>query len=525
MPALTPQPPYVLGIDGGTNAIKAGLYDLQGNRLAFGAYAYATTFPHPGWAEQDPDDWWRGLVEATRACLAQARVPPEEVIGLSADATTCTLVLLDARRRHLGPALLWMDVRAAEQAQQIFATGDPALRYSLAGCSAEWMPPKMLWLKQHQPERYRAAHTVVEYVDWLGYQLTGTLALNINTVTQRWFYDRSAGGWPLSFYEAIGLGDLHAKLPAEVLLLGEVLGGLQPVVASALGLPAGIPVAINGGDAFISLFGLGAVQPGDLGLITGSSNVLAGLSADRFHRAGIFGAYPDAVLPGLYLVEGGQASTGSVLAWFRDHFANDLLAESAATGASAYTLLEAEAEHVPVGADGLVALDYFQGNRTPHTDSLARGAIWGLSLQTGRGHVYRAMMEGIAYGTRAILDTFTANRYAVTRIVASGGATRSPLFMQIYADVTGVPIVLTDEPEATLLSSAILAAYGAGAFSSLAAASGQMMRPSTSFVPDPERHQRYNAFYQLYTETYPQLRSLMHRMSSFVASHDQEAHQ
>ncbi|MDQ5853034.1 MAG: FGGY-family carbohydrate kinase, partial [Chloroflexota bacterium] len=270
---------------------------------------------------------------------------------------------------------------------------------------------------------------------------------------------------------------------------------------------------------------LGAIQPGDLGLITGASNVLAGLSAGRFHRAGIFGAYSDAVLPGLFLVEGGQASTGSVLAWFRDHFAKDLLAESAATGVSAYTLLEAEAEHVPAGADGLVALDYFQGNRTPHTDSLARGAIWGLSLQTSRGHVYRAMMEGIAYGTRTILDTFKANRYTVKRIVACGGATRSPLFMQIYADVTGVPIVLTGEPEATLLSSAILAAYGAGAFSSLPAASSQMARPSTSFAPDPERHQRYNAFYQFYTETYPQLRSLMHRMSSFVASQDQEAHQ
>src|SRR5919205_661806 len=433
---MTRQPPFVLGIDGGTNAIKAGLYDLQGHRLAFGASAYATTFPRPGWAEQDPDDWWHGLVAATRACLAQARVPPEEVIGLSADATTCTLLLLDARGRHLGPALLWMDVRAAEQAQQIFATGDPALRYSLAGCSAEWMPPKMLWLKQHQPERYRAAHTVVEYADWLGYQLTGKLALNINTVTQRWFYDRSAGGWPLSFYEAIGLGDLHAKLPADVLPLGEVLGSLRPEVATALGLPAGIPVAINGGDAFISLLGLGAVHPGDLGLITGASNVLAGLSTDRFHRAG----------------------------------------------------------------------------------------LWGLSLQTGRGHVYRALMEGIAYGTRAMLDTFTANRYPVQRIVASGGATRSPLFMHIYADVTGVPIVLTDEPEATLLSSAILAAYGAGTFASLPAASAQMARPFTSFAPDPERHQRYNAFYQFYTETYPQLRSLMHRMSSVVASQDQEAH-
>ncbi len=514
---MTHRPPYVLGIDGGTAAIKAGLYDLQGNALAYGSATYDTNFPQPGWAEQNPDDWWHGLVQATRACLAQVDVRPEEIIGISADATTCTIVLLDDQGQHIGPAMLWMDVRAAAQAQQIFASGDQALRYSLAGCNAEWMPPKVLWLKQHQPERYRQARSIVEYADWIGYRLTGKLALNINTVTQRWYYDSRAGGWPLSFYEAIGLDDLRPKLPADVLPLGTVLGGLQQDAAQALGLPGGIPVAVNGGDAFISLLGLGVVHPGDLGLITGSSNVLAGLSAERFHFPGIFGAFPDAVLPGLFLVEGGQVSTGTVLTWFRNHFAKDLIAQSAATGVSAYTLLEAEAAPVPAGAEGLIALDYFQGNRTPHTDSLARGAIWGLSLQATRGHVYRALMEGIAFGTRDILETFKTHNYTVQRIVASGGATRSQLFMQIYADIAGVPIMLTSEPEATLLSSAILAAYAAGAFPSLPEASAQMVRMAASYTPDHERHEHYNRFYQLYAETYPQLRPLMHRMSSHVA--------
>lgn len=514
----THRPPYVIGIDGGTAAIKAGLYDLQGGAVAYGIAAYKASFPHAGWAEQTPADWWRGLCAAVRMCLARAGVRPAEVIGLSADATTCTLVLLDEHGDTIGPALLWMDVRAAAEAVEMFATGDDALCYTRGGMNAEWMPPKMLWLKRHQPERYTRARHVVEYVDWLGYRLTGQLSLNINTTTQRWLYNSTGAGWPLPFFERIGLGDLHHKFPGDVLPLGERLGGLQPAAAAALGLRAGIPVAVNGGDAFVSLLGLNVVEPGELGMIAGTSNVYAGLSATRFHTPGIFGAYPDAVLPGTFLVEGGQVTTGAILAWFRDNFARDVIAQANATGVSAYTLLEQEAQAVPAGSDGLVVLDYFQGNRTPHTDSLARGALWGLSLQTGRGQIYRAIMEGIAYGAREILATFERNGYVVKRIVASGGATRSPLLMQIYADVTGVPIALTAEPEATLLSSAILAAHGAGMAPSLKAASRQLVRYGGSFVPDPERHDRYTAFYELYTETYPQLRALMHRMSRAVAA-------
>ena len=440
---VTYQPPYVIGIDAGTAAIKAGLYDLRGHSLAYGVAEYGTAFPHAGWAEQSPDDWWRGLVAAVRSCLAQARVRPEDVIALSADATTCTMVLLDKQGIPIGPALLWMDVRAAEEAQDIFASSHDALCYSLAGINAEWMPPKMP--------------------------------------------------------------------------VGTQLGGLTSQAAAALGLQAGIPVAVNGGDAFVSLLGLGVTQPGDLAMIAGTSNVHAGLSTERFHTPGIFGAYPDAVLPGIYLVEGGQVTTGAILAWFRNHFAKDLVAQGQTSGMSAYPLLEAEAAQIPIGSDGLVVLDYFQGNRTPHTDSLARGAVWGLSLQSSRGHVYRAIMEGIAYGTRDILETFKRNNYTVKRIVACGGATRSPLFMQIYADVTGVSIALTEETEATLLSSAILAAFSAGVFPSLVEASQQMVRPTTSYSPDSERHARYTTFYNLYTETYPHMRDLMHRMSRTVA--------
>lgn len=507
------RPPYILAIDAGTEAIKAGLFDLHGQRVAMGSRSYPTYFPAPGWAEQDPADWWAGLVGAVQDCLRAANVAPGDIAGISADATTCTLMPLDPVGQPLGRALLWMDVRAATQAQRIFATGDSALRYCLAGANAEWMPPKMLWLKENEPERYAATATLIEFTDWIAYRLTGRLTLNLDTVTQRWFYHTPSGGWPLDFFAAIGLPDLAAKFPADILPLGASVDGLSEEAANALGLRPGIPVAAGGGDAFVGLLGQGVTQPGDLGVVMGSSNVLSALSVKELHFPGVFGSFPDAIIPGLNLVEGGQVSTGSVLAWFKRNFGAGAAADAAARGVSVYQLLDEEAAQVPPGAEGLIVLDYFQGNRTPHTDSTARGAIWGLSLQSGRAQVFRALMEGIAYGMEDILQTFRTHGFLVERIIASGGATHSPLFMQIYADVCGQPLQVTREPEASLLGSAVVAAVGAGLHPDLATAARQMVAIERQFTPDPQRHAEYAFFVRQYQDTYRQLRDLMRKMN------------
>jgi ribulokinase len=516
--SLVRNPPYVMGIDAGTEAVKAGLYDLQGRRVAVGVRSYKTFFPRPGWAEQDPKDWWECLVGAVRDCMAAApRVKPEEVIGISADATCCTMIPMAADGAELRRCLLWMDVRAIDQAARIFATDHPALRYSLAGVNAEWMPPKMLWLKENQPEIYYASNVVIEYTDWIAYKLTGRFTLNINTINHRWFYYSPGGGWQHDFLETIGLSDLAAKFPADVLRIGEVVGPLNKQAARALGLAVGTPVAAGGGDAFIGLLGQGVTAPGDMGVITGSSNVLSVLSADEFHFAGIFGSFPDALIPGLNLVEGGQVSTGSILSWFKRNFAQGLEAEAETKGMSVYQLLDHEASLSPPGAQGLIALDYFQGNRTPHTDSLARGAVWGLSLQSSRGSFFRALMEGIAYGMQDILEVFGKHNVHVARIIASGGATRSPLFMQIYADVLGMPIYTTREPEASLLGSAVVAAVGAGAYADLPGASRAMVEIAGVTQPNMEHHELYHDYLRMYQATYPQLKELMHTMTRKIA--------
>ncbi len=214
-------PPFVLGIDAGTEAIKAGLFDRVGTKIASASRTYRTYFPRPGWAEQDPSEWWEGLVGAVQDCIRNAQVAPEQIVGLSADATTCTLVPMRADGGHLRRAFLWMDVRASQQADRVFATGAPALRYCLAGANAEWMPPKMMWFKENEPRLFAEMDTLLEFTDWIAYRLTGRLSLNLNTATQRWFYHAPSGGWPEAFFATLGLSDLTERFPADILPIGD----------------------------------------------------------------------------------------------------------------------------------------------------------------------------------------------------------------------------------------------------------------------------------------------------------------
>ena len=505
-------PPYVLCLDGGTESIRAGIFDRSGNLLSTSSSAYTTHFTKPGWAEQDPGEWWTAAVRAIKDCLALAPVWVEDVQGISLDATTCTLLALGADMQPLLPAFLWMDVRAASQAERIFAIAraHPALAYSPAGSNAEWMLSKALWLAENQPELYARTAHFLEYTDWLVYRLTGKLVLNLNTVTQRWYYNHRTWKFPASLYGQLGIPDLIGKIPQEVVPAGQAVGVLLPEVARILGLSEGITVYQGGGDAFIGLLGLNVTRPGKIGLITGSSNVLAGFTAQEFHHSSLYGAFPDAVVPGLFLVEGGQSSTGANLAWFKRTFARDLPEQKA------YQILDREAAAVLPGAGGLVALDYFQGNRTPYTDSKARGALWGLSLSSNRGQVFRALLESIAFGSRLILDSLAENGNPADQVFACGGATRSELFMQIYADICGIPISVVKVADAPLVGDAVLAFTGMGVYADMATAAESMVKFDRHYLPNPDFGQEYQFYFELYKDTYHQLKSLMHRLSDHL---------
>ncbi len=491
---------YVIGIDGGTESLRAHVFDLDGRSLGSGTGSYQTDFPAPGQAEQNPEAWWQAYGIAVRGALSASGVAPDAVLALAADTTSCTVVACDGGGRPLRPALLWMDVRAHREAEAVAATGDPALRINGGGrgpVSPEWMIPKALWLKGNQPDIYAAAPRICEYQDWLNWRLTGRWCASLNNVSMRWHYQVDHGGWPEGLLARLDAADLMEKWPRAIVAPGAEVGGLTAEAAAHLGLPAGTKVVQGGADAFIGMIGLNVARPGELALITGSSHLQLGVAARPAHAPGVWGTYMDAVYPGRPIIEGGQTSTGSVIAWFKRNFAPD----------TPFEALNAAAEALPPGAEGLLAQDHFQGNRTPHTDALSRGAITGLTLKHTPAHVYRALVESVCMGTRLIVDSF-GEAFTPRRIVVAGGATRAPFWLQVHADTLGVPLELPEQPEAPALGSGILAAVGAGQFDRIEDAAAAMVRVASTIEPDAARHDAYAPIYDRYRAAYAALKPL-----------------
>ncbi|HUT74598.1 MAG TPA: FGGY-family carbohydrate kinase [Armatimonadota bacterium] len=503
-----PKPPLFLGIDCGTQSLRSGIFDLAGKPVVAAVREYPTDFPRVAWAEQQPHDWWNAVKETVAECLDRGRVRPADIAGISLDGTACTVVVAKDNGEPLRPGILWMDVRAHDQAERVTATGDPVLKYVGEKESPEWMIPKALWLKENEPRVYEKAERIAEVTDWLMFRLTGRWTASLNVATCKWNYATPEGGWPRRLLETLGLPEILDKWPQDVLALGERAGELTKTVAADLGLPAGIPVAEGGIDAYTGMLGMATVKPGRMAVVMGSSTCHMGLSDRGIFGSGVWGPYPDALIRGTWVLEGGQTATGSIVKWFRDSFA---------AGAS-YAALDEKAAAIPPGAEGLVLVDYFQGNRTPIRDPLVRGALWGLGLKHTPAHVFRAILEGTAYGTRHILEDLTAHGFKAAELYATGGGAKSRLWLQITADVCGLPIFLSEVGEATTLGSAIAAAVGAGYYPDLAQASANMVTITGEVKPDPARRDDYDFYFRQYVETYPALAPLMHEVSRRVQS-------
>jgi FGGY-family pentulose kinase len=496
---------YLLGIDLGTQGVRCALFDLEGRLVASAARPFATSHPRPMWAEQDPEIWWEATLVALRETVERAGVPPAAVRALSYDCASCNVVALDPGGRPLRPALLWMDERAHEAAAALTTLGSPHFRYCGGSLSPQWMLPKARWLKEHEPDTYARAAWLVEATDLLTYRLTGEWTVSLDNVTAKWNYVRPLGGWPLDALKAGGLEELPDKWPRRVLPVGSVVGSLHPAVAEATGLTPATLVAQGGVDAHAGMIGLGAIDPGDLALIVGSSTCHMALTSEPVF-ADIWGPYPDAVAEGTFLLEGGQTSTGSVVQWLLT--LAGLAPEDADGRARALAMLESEAQHLPSGGDGLLVLDHFQGNRTPYKDPHARGALIGLTLAHSRAHLLRGVYEGVALGTRAILENLSAHGFALARLIAGGGGARSPLWMQIHADVLGRPIELPETPEPMALGAAIWAGLAAGCFRNYREAVRRMVRVRGVVAPVVATRPAYDAQHAKYQEAYRRLRDL-----------------
>lgn len=506
-PTLANSATILLGIDCGTESMRVLAVDSTGRLLGSARAPHPTAHPFPGAAEQQPSDWWSGLGNAIRM-LADDGLPLDRVNAIGVTATSSTVVFATVDGEPLRPALLWMDVRATEEAARFEATSAPCLAVCPDGVSPEWGPPKAAWVADHEPDCFRRSRVICEGGDWLIHQMTGEWTINVPAAATAWFYDAPNQRWPVETYANSGCPGLESRLPGRVLGPGERAGVLLPEIAREFGLPAGIPVVEGGIDSVSAMLALGVIEQGTVALITGSSNVVLALSDEPIRARGVWGSYAGAALPRKELVVGLHGA-GSAIAWLtRDILGDrDRMAE-----------LELRAASLPPGSDGLIALPDFQGNRTPYTEPRARGAYWGLSLGHGPAHLFRATLEGIAFATRQVLDAIDAAGVPVNQVRACGGATRSDFTMQMYADVLGRSIESSRTTDASALGAAISAAVGIGLFPGFEAAAPAMNGLGRTFAPDATTRHAYDAHYDLFRRTYPALMPLMREMADMKAS-------
>ncbi|MBK8996338.1 MAG: FGGY-family carbohydrate kinase [Myxococcales bacterium] len=486
-----------LGVDVGTGSVRAGLFDASGARLGIGVEPILIFRPEEDFVEQSSDDIWRAVQVAVRGAMNEAGLGPSDVAGIGFDAT-CSLVALDGAGQPVSVSptnrdeqnvIVWMDHRATAQAARINARGHDVLRFVGGVISPEMQTPKLLWLAEHHPTAWQRARSFLDLPDFLVWRATGEDVRSLCTTVCKWTYLGHEGGFREDYFRQVGLGALAdegwARIGTRVRPMGERAGGLTARAADELGLAAGTPVGVSIIDAHAGGLGLlGAPLDGRapdaeglerrVALIGGTSSCHMAVSREPKFVPGIWGPYFSAMIPDLWLTEGGQSATGALI----DHVIGshargaELSAEASRRGESVYALLnerlEALAGRAPFPAEltrELHVLPDHHGNRSPRADPTLRGMVSGLRLSDSVDSLalaYLATIQGIAHGTRHILDTMNAHGYRIDTILACGGDVKNPVFVREHADATGCRIVLPREPEAVLLGSAILGAVASG---------------------------------------------------------------
>jgi D-ribulokinase len=516
-----------IGVDVGTGSARAGVFSADGRLLGTARHDIRIWREGADLVEQSSDDIWASCAHAVRAAVAQAAVSADAVCGLSFDAT-CSLVLLDRQMCPLAAGtsgdaarniIVWMDHRAAEQARAINATGDQVLDFVGGAISPEMQTPKLLWLKQHLPRTFDAAGQFLDLTDYLTWRATGSLARSVCTVTCKWTYLAHERRWSDAYFRRIGLGEIvdggYVRIGTEIVEPGTALAqGLTLAAAAVFGLRAGTPVGAGLIDAHAG--GVGSIggrgQDGTpqsaerrIAFIMGTSACAMAVTRTQRFVPGVWGPYYSAMIPGLWLAEGGQSAAGAAIDFLvRLHPAYAATAaEAEQRGTSVLGVLEGEAMARAGGASAVAllassvhVLPDFLGNRSPFADPDARAVLAGLPLDDSRDgllRLYVAGLCGLGYGAAQILDALAGQDIALDTIVMSGGAAKSPLTRQIIADATGLSVVLPETAEPVLLGAAMLGAVAAGAVADLGEAMATLSRDATTTPPARGRVAAFHA--------------------------------
>jgi xylulokinase len=489
---------YLIGIDLGTSGLKTVVISKDGRMVGSALREYPLDIPHPGWAEQDPENWFLAALATLAEALQQSGINPQAVAAIGLAGQMHSTVCLGKEMRPLRPAIIWADQRSQAQVERVYVEiGRPNLAaWTGNPLATGFMLASWLWLAENEPKVCRLARGLLLPKDYLRYRLTGELGTEPSDAASTLLFDPARRTWSKPLLSALHIPE---ELLPPVFPSAGIAGGLLPEVAAATGLSAGTPVIFGGSDQAMQAFAQGVITPGRVSCTIGAGGQLFAPAlhptADPELRLHLFCH----VLPDLWHYEAAMLTAGLALRWLRDN----LLA------GGDYTFLADAASKVEASAEGLFFLPYLAGERTPVMDSGAQAAFIGLTLRHDRRHLTRAVMEGVVFGLRQGMELMEGLEVPMERFLASGGATRHPLWLQLEANIFNRPIYPNPAPEATARGAALLAGLGTGLFTDAQEAccnsAGWQAAP---VLPDPYQAERYARAYQTYCQIYPALKTL-----------------
>ncbi len=494
---------FFLGIDTSTTSSKALLIDERGEVIAVASSPHTLQTPKPLWSEQDPREWWDAVSASIRSVLEKAGIGGEQVAAVGLTGQMHGLVLLDDAGNVLRPAILWNDQRTQSECDEIHRRIGKEKFIQITGNVAltGFTAPKILWVKENEPDIYAKAKHVLLPKDYIRYKLTGEYAMDKADGSGTVLFDLKSRKWSREVLEALGI---DASWMPRTFEGPEFTGGVTAEAASITGLKVGTPIAAGGGDQAAQAVGVGAVEPGVVALTVGTSGVVfATTPSALIEPNGRLHAFCHAV-PGMWHFMGVMLSAAGSLQWYRDTLAPNV----------SFDDLLKEAEPVPAGSEGLQFLPYLSGERTPHPDPLARGAFIGLTLRHSRAHMTRAVLEGVSFGLKDIFTLIqNAGLGTISQVRASGGGTKGALWRQILASVLGTELVTVNTTEGAAYGAALLAGVGTGAWSDVASACKACVKITGSTMPVAAQVETYRKAYPIYRELYPALKSSFEKMA------------
>jgi len=504
---------FLLGIDIGTSGTKTVLFDENGNTLASATQEYPLYQPENGWAEQEPEDWWKAVCNTIAEVIKKSGVRAEDIKGIGLSGQMHGAVLLDKNNMVLRRAIIWCDQRSYNECEQITTlvgknklieiTANPAL----TGFTAS----KVMWIKNHEPEIYEKINKILLPKDYIRFKLTGEFATEVSDASGMQYLDVPNRKWSDYVLDKL---EVRKEWLGTVYESQEISGVISRKAAELTGLKVGTPVVGGGGDQAAGAIGNGIVRKGIISSTIGTSGVVFAFSdkviIDPFGRVHTFCH----AVPGTWHVMGVTQGAGLSLKWFRDNFCLEEKRTAELMQVDPYVLMDQEAEKIVPGSEGLIYLPYLMGERTPHLDPYARGVFFGLSAKHEKPHMIRAIMEGVVFSLRDCLEIIKEMGIEVNEVRASGGGGKSKLWRQMQADVFGTDVYTVTSSEGPALGVALLAGVGAGIYKDIQEACNLCVKHKSKQEVNKELYDKYGKYYRLYGKLYTALKQSFRELDS-----------